>query len=406
MLAACGGGEATTTTEAPASAVVDGTTADPMTFPDVVPLEQPLKAPPEVPEELKAIWEAWELLRRDHVDRSKLDPADTTEEAIRGVLKAVDDPHTVYVTKEAFDIESDDLKGAFDGIGASVSMRQDGKVIIVAPLDGSPAEAAGLRPGDVILKVDGEDLEGLSLLEAVAKIRGPRGTQVVLLVHHLGAVDPVEIVVTRGVIPLTSIRLRSRPGDRIAHIRLTTFYGDTSDKLAEMIELVVADGAEGLILDVRDNPGGLLSSVVDVVSQFVEDGAVLYQIDGEGRRKEMAVTRGVPATDIPLVVLANEFSASASEILVGALQDHDRATVVGATTFGKGSVNILRRLSNGGGLSITIARWLTPLGRQIQEGLEPDVEVVSRDRREAETSQLEKAIELLESQIGLARSGA
>ena len=285
-------------------------------------------------------------------------------------------------------------------------MRQDGKVIIVAPLDGSPAEAAGLRPGDVILKVDGEDLEGLSLLEAVAKIRGPRGTQVVLLVHHLGAVDPVEIVVTRGVIPLTSIRLRSRPGDRIAHIRLTTFYADTSDKLAEMIERVVADGAEGLILDVRDNPGGLLSSVVEVVSQFVEDGAVLYQIDGEGRRKEMAVTRGVPATDIPLVVLANEFSASASEILVGALQDHDRATVVGATTFGKGSVNILRRLSNGGGLSITIARWLTPLGRQIQEGLEPDVEVVSRDRREAEASQLEKAIELLESQIGVARSGA
>ena len=280
-------------------------------------------------------------------------------------------------------------------------MRADGRLVIVAPIEGSPADQAGIRPGDVILEVDDEDILGLSLLEAVNKIRGPRGTKVKLLILHLSALDPVIIVVERGIIPLESVLLRSEPGDRLAHIRLTNFYTDTADKLSQTINDVAGDGAEGILIDVRDNPGGLLSSVVDVTSLFLEDGLVLYEVDGEGRRTNWAVRRkGGVAREIPVVILANEFSASASEILVGALQDHDRATFIGAQTFGKGSVNILRGLGNGGGLFLTFAHWFTPSGRLIQgNGLAPDIEVVARDAREADTMQLEKAREVLLAEV-------
>ena len=368
---------------------------------DSVPLQEPVDAPSGVPEELKTVWEVWSLLTKDHVRRSKLDPELFVEAAIRGMIAALDDPHTNYVRPDAFDIETGDLQGNFEGIGANVSMRRDGKLQIVAPLEGSPAKAAGLRPGDVILEVNGESILGLGLLDAVAKIRGPRGSEVRLLVLHLGSIDPEIIAIIRDVIPLTSVLLRSEPGDRIAHIRITTFYADTSEKLRETIKGAVEAGAEGLIIDVRDNPGGLLSSVVDVTSQFLDEGLlVLYEVDGANERRNWQARKGGVARDIPLVILTNEFSASASEILVGALQDHNRAQVIGATTYGKGSVNILKRLSNGGGLYITYAHWFTPAGRPIQDlGLDPDIEVSSRDRRQAEAKQLEKAIEILEAMI-------
>ena len=369
--------------------------------PQIVPLDEPLVAPSGVPEELAIVWEVWKLLTTEHVDRSNLEPEAFSEAAIRGMLLALGDPHTNYVRPEAFNIENEDLLGKFEGIGANVSLRADGRLVIVAPIEGSPADQAGIRPGDVILEVDDEDILGLSLLEAVNKIRGPRGTKVKLLILHLSALDPVIIVVERGIIPLESVLLRSEPGDRLAHIRLTNFYTDTADKLSQTINDVAGDGAEGILIDVRDNPGGLLSSVVDVTSLFLEDGLVLYEVDGEGRRTNWAVRRkGGVAREIPVVILANEFSASASEILVGALQDHDRATFIGAQTFGKGSVNILRGLGNGGGLFLTFAHWFTPSGRLIQgNGLAPDIEVVARDAREADTMQLEKAREVLLAEV-------
>ena len=342
----------------------------------------------------------WALLTKEHVDRKEFDAEEFEEAAIRGMLQALGDPHTNYVGPSAFEIQNQDLQGKFEGIGANVSMRADGKVQIVAPLKGGPAEAAGLKPGDIILEVDGESLEGLGLLEAVAKIRGPRGSEVTLLVLHLGALDPIEIVIIRDVIPLISVLTRSEPGDAIAHIRLTTFYGDTSAKLADAIKEAVDGGAQGLILDLRDNPGGLLNSVVDVVSQFLDEGLVLYEVDGNDRRTDWEVRNDARSKDLPLVVLTNEFSASASEILAGAFQDYERATIIGATTFGKGSVNILRRLENGGGLYITFAKWFTPLGRPISGvGLDPDIEVVARDRDRAETLQLEKAREVLQGML-------
>ena len=407
--AACGSEVADPAASAQPPATVPASTVgtDLSPFIEVVPLDEPLEAPSEVPEEIKAIWEVWAILTREHVDRSEIDPVEFTEAAIRGMLNALDDPHTNYVRPEAFEIESGDLQGKFEGIGANVSMRRDGKLLIVAPIEGSPAKAAGLRSADVILEVDGESIEGLSLLEAVARIRGPRGTTVNLLVLHLGALDPVLIPVVRSVIPLESVLLRSKPGDKIAHVRITTFYADTAQILSDTVRKAIDDGAEALILDVRDNPGGLLSSVVDVTSQFLDEGLVLYEVNGDGRRTNWKVNDVGEKVDIPMVILSNQFSASASEILAGALQDYDRATVVGATSFGKGSVNVLRRLSNDGGLYVTFAKWFTPLGRPIEGvGVDPDIEVASADRREAETLQLEKAIEILESELTAAKLGS
>jgi carboxyl-terminal processing protease len=386
---------------APASA------SDDSEIPTAAPPDKPVEVPESVPEELKTVWEVWSLLNTEHVDRDKIDPKVFTEAAIRGMLEALDDAHTNYVPPEAFNIENEDLLGRFEGIGANVSMTADGKLVIVAPISGSPAESAGIRPGDVILEVDGESIDGLSLLEAVNKIRGPRGSKVELLVQHLSSPDPVRIEVERGVIPLESVLLRSEPGDEIAHIRLTNFYTDTADKLARTIDDAVNAGAKGIIIDVRDNPGGLLSSVVDVTSLFLEDGLVLYEVDGNGRRTYWEVRRtGGVAEDVPMVVLANEFSASASEILVGALQDHHRATIIGETTFGKGSVNVLRELGNDGGLFLTFARWFTPTGRMIQgHGLEPDIMVTDRDARTEDTLQLEKAFDVIEAQVRANASG-
>ncbi len=375
-------------------------------FPDVVVTEGISDPPRIVPEDLKVVWEAWELLQEDYVDRSKLDPEAFTEFAIRGMLTVLGDPQTSYVSPTVLKSQFRDVfQGEFEGIGAYVHMNLAGKLIIVAPIAGSPAEAAGIRPGDIVLAVDGESLEGLGVLEAVAKIRGPKGSTATLLVKHLGASDPVEIAVKRGLIPLESVRLRSEPGAVLAHIRVTDFYPNTVDHLREMITKAVDDGAKGLILDLRSNGGGLLHSAVDVASQFLQEGLVVYVVEGSGRRTDYRVREGGIATDIPMVVLVNGGSASGSEILAGALQDHQRAKVIGTTTFGKGSVNWLRDLSNGGGLYITIAHCYTPLGRLIQpEGIEPDITVTDRDQTEADIKQLRRAIVELEQMTGVGQA--
>ena len=370
-------------------------------LPELVPQDKPLEAPEGVPEELAVVWQVWSMLAAEHVDRDTFDPEIFTEASIRGMLVALDDPHTNYVGPDVFSIENQDIRGRFEGIGAHVSMNADGRLVVVAPIANSPAEKAGIRPGDIVLEVDGESIQGISLIEAVSKIRGPRGSVVSLLVQHVGSPEKVVIEVERGVIPLQSVILRSEIGHPIAHIRLTNFFEDTADILAETIRETMDAGSEGVVLDVRDNPGGLLSSVVDVTSLFLDDGLILYEVDGDGNRRDWVDRRNDDVLEqVPMVILANQFSASASEILVGALQDHDRARVVGKTTFGKGSVNILRQLDNGGGLFLTFARWYTPDGRLIdRNGLEPDVEVKHGDQRQEDINQLEKAIEILEETI-------
>lgn len=359
-----------------------------------------------VPEDLKAIWEAWLLLNREYVDKDKLDPEAFTEAAIRGMVSVLEDTGTYYLPPRVASTMQEDIQGQFEGIGAHVNMNRAGKLLIVAPIDGSPAEEAGIRAGDIVLEVDGVSLEGLTLMESVSKIRGPRGTIVALLVLHLGAIDAVEIKVRRGLIPLTSVLLRSQPGDRFAHIRITDFYANTADQLKAKLKEVIDGGAEGLILDIRTNPGGILETTVEVTSQFLKEGLVLYSVDGNGNRIEYKVREGGIARDIPMVVLVNAFTASAPEIVAGALQDHNRAKVIGTNSFGKGSVNIPRTLSNGGAISITIRHWYTPLGRLIEgDGLTPDIEITHSDAGEADILQLRRAFEELEAMVTARAAG-
>ena len=370
------------------------------TLPEVVPSDKPVVRPAPVPADLGVVWEAWSLLNRDYVDPSELKGEDFTERAIRGMLTVLDDPQTAYLSPEIMQGSFQDVfRGNFEGIGAHVNLNRDGQLVIVKPIPGGPAEAAGIRPGDIILEADGESLEGMSLLEAVSKVRGPKGSTVELLIKHLGALDPVLIAVIRDKIPLVSVRLRSQPDDRFAHIRIEQFYPTTPDDLRETVLQAVEAGAEGIILDVRNNDGGTLDSVVGIASLFLkpENDLVLYVEKGDGTRQNWPVRHGMQiATDVPMVMLINERSASSSEVLAGALQDHGRATIIGEQSFGKGSVNILRPLSNGGGLYITIAHWHTPLGRLIHgEGITPDIEVTHRDVQEQDVQQLRRAIEEL-----------
>ncbi len=384
-------------TDAPAS-------AEAPYFPQVVPPDKPVARPDAVPQDLGVVWEAWSHLLRDYVDPSELNGEDFTERAIRGMLTVLGDPQTSYLSPEVLQGSFQDVfRGNFEGIGAHVNLNRDGKLVIISPIPGGPAEAAGIRAGDIILEADGESLEGLSLLEAVTKVRGPKGSTVQLLVKHLGALDPVLIPVVRDEIPLVSVQTRSQPDDRFAHIRITQFYPTTPDDLRDAVLEAMAGGAEGLILDVRDNDGGTLDSVVGIASLFLkpENDLVLYVEKGDGTRTNWPVRDGTQIIEgVPMVMLINERSASSSEVLAGALQDHGRATIIGETSFGKGSVNILRQLSNGGGLYITIAHWHTPTGRLIHgEGITPDIEVTHRDAREQDIQQLRRAIEELTSMV-------
>ena len=367
----------------------------------VTPLESRLGSSKGTPEELNAVWEAWALLNRDHVDRDLFNADDFEEFAIKGMIAAVDDPYTSYIEPAVMKIEQQDLSGEFEGIGAHVRRREDGAIQIISPIEGGPAESAGILSGDIIVAVDGEEIGGLPLLEAVTKIRGPRGSLVVLTIKRLGQLQTTEIDVIRDVIALPSVLLRSEPGSDITHIRITEFKADTPDRLKEVLLQEIDGGAEGLILDLRSNPGGYLQQVFEIADMFLNEEVILVE---ERQDKEVLWESkdGGLATDLPVVLLVNAYSASGSEILMGAFQDSGRSQVVGEKTFGKGTVNIFRELSNGGGLYMSIGRWYTPMKRQIEgEGLLPDFEVTDTDPQKADIMQVEKAIELLENLISV-----
>ena len=354
-----------------------------------------------LPSDFQRMAEVWRLLNREHIDGESLDGKTLSDGAIRGMLQALDDPYAAYLTAEQFSVESQDIQGFFEGIGAEVGVR-DGRITIIAPMPDAPAEQAGIRPGDIILEIEGESTQGLSLMEAVTKIRGEKGTAIELLILHLDSSEPQLLRIVRGVIPLDSVRLTMQVG-AIGHLRISTFTGTTNDEIKEALERFERSRGKGLILDLRNNPGGLLSSVVNVTSQFLDEGLVLYQVDAQDNRTDWQVKGGGKAKDIPMVVLVNNFSASASEVFAGAIMDHDRATVVGTATFGKGSVNNLFRLTDQSGINFTIARWFTPDGALIEgEGLTPDV-IQEPSEVEGEDAQLDRALEILEELIG--RSG-
>ena len=322
--------------------------------------DEPDTAIEDLPAEFQRLSEVWDLLVQEHIDGGELDPAAISDGAIRGMLVALGDPYAGFLDSEQYSLQTEDIRGFFGGIGAEVGIR-DGVMTILAPMPDTPAEAAGIRPGDVIVEVDGVSIQGLSLLEVVQLIRGDKGTKVKILIRHLSSAEPVLIEIERDIINLKSVELLMQVG-RIGHLRLSGFTGTTNDDLKEALERFERSQGLGIVLDLRNNPGGLVSSVVDVTSQFIDDGLVLYQIDAKGNRRNWGVKSGGKALDIPMVVLVNEFSASASEVFTGAIIDNERATVIGATTFGKGSVNNLWPLNDGSGINFTTARWFTPNG--------------------------------------------
>jgi carboxyl-terminal processing protease len=315
-------------------------------------------------------------LRSNFIDQSRLTDEELNKAAIEGIVEYLDDPYTSYLDSEQYANFSDSLFEAgrqdYEGIGASVQQLDD-QIVIIGPMPNSPASRAGVMPGDVILEIDGREIAGLTLEEAVNLIRGPKDSTVVLTVRRLGSLVPMEIDVIRDTIPLTNVLARMQQ-DNIGYISLATFDALTADLLRKGIAELRDEGAEGLILDLRDNGGGLLDSAVAVLSEFVETGAVCLGCNAGGDPDFLSVSGEGTAYHIPLVVLVNGLSASASEIVAGAIQDHGRGTVVGTTTFGKGSVNLLIPLESGAGLYITISRWETPNGRLIEgEGIVPDV---------------------------------
>ena len=349
--------------------------------------------PEEAPQEFGVLFEVYKHLLEDHYDRDNLTATQLSRGAIKGMLDALDDDHSAYLAPELFSAELERFRGNFEGIGAEVTER-NGQILVVAPIPDTPAEDAGIHSGDVILEVNGQSVEGLGVYEVVDLIRGPRGTDVELLILHRNASSPTKIVITRGVVIVPTLDIRILSGG-IAHLQLNFFGENTLEEFEKAMARAERLKAKGIILDLRNNPGGRVDTVVELTSRFLDDGLVLYQMDGRHQRMEYHVTGGSKAPDLPLIVLVNEFSASASEIMAGALRDHGRAQLVGVTTFGKGSVNIQRPLSDGSGIYYSIARWFTPAGDMIEgDGIDPDV-VVESDHEGNEDFQLDKAIELL-----------
>lgn len=323
--------------------------------------------------DLGIIEQAWEIILRDYVENDQVDTEALAQGAVRGMVEALGDPYTSYLDTEAYQLSLRSLEGSFEGIGAYVTIK-DEQLMIIAPIADSPADRAGIRAGDIILEVDGQSTTGMNLAEAVLLVQGPEGTRVDLLVLHEGETEPELISIIRAVIEVPSVEFEMR--EEIAYIIISHFSERTTGELLPVMEAIVQQGAEGIVLDLRSNPGGLLDTVVDVAGFFLEEGVVVDVVDNEGNHDVYRVEVGGITTDLPLVVLVDEYSASASELLAGALQDYERATIAGARTFGKGSVNILRRLGDGSGLYITNARWFTPNGRLIEgEGIYPDYEL-------------------------------
>ncbi len=321
------------------------------------------------PSELKVINEAWHTIFRDYVDKDKLDAKKLVQGAVRGMVEALKDPYSSYLDPELHQLELKKLKGKYSGIGAHVTMKE-GRLRVVAPIAGSPAEKAGIKAGDIILEINGEPSSGMTLTEAVLKIQGPAGTVVSLLILHEGEDKPVRIEITRAEIKVKSV-FTERYGD-ITYIKLTHFSESTPRELSSVLQ-DMPKATAGIILDLRNNPGGSLPAVVEVASQFLSQGVVVKVVDNKGQETALEVRKGGLATDLPLVVLINKGSASGSEVLADALRDHGRAKLAGSKTFGKGSVNAIRRLSDGSAIYLTAARWFTPSGKPIEGmGLTPD----------------------------------
>ena len=326
---------------------------------------------------LATFQEAWKVVTANYVDRQALDTSRLSQVAITGLLSALGDgDHTRLLTPAELHAETESLDGRFEGIGAQLAMRS-GRPTVVAAMPASPAELAGLRPGDVVAGVDGQATAGRSLDEVVNLVRGPAGTSVSLTVQHAPDGDPSDVDVTRGPFQIPStVDSVQVPGTRLEHIHVGEFGQDTARDLNQVLGTATGAGLSGVILDLRDNPGGIRDEAVAVASQFIASGAILVEQDADGHQTAVSASGNGAATSVPMRVLVNDVSASAAEIVAGALQDHGRARVVGTRTAGTGTVLSAFSLSDGSAILLGTTLWLTPNGHSIwHQGITPDLDI-------------------------------
>lgn len=342
-------------------------------------------------------WETWEIIHDQYVDQ----PVDNTtlmRGAISGMLDSLGDQHTSYMNPDQYMQANIPMNGEYEGIGAWVDTTSE-YLTIISPMPNSPAEEAGLLPGDQVIMIDGEDMTGIDGSLVIRKVLGPAGSKVVLTIRREGTPEPFDVPIIREKIILPSIESKMLE-ENIGYVQIMTFGADTRSELRENLDGLLEQNPIGLIVDLRNNGGGYLQTAVEVGSEFIAEGVILYEDYGtDEEMEEFHAHKGGLATEIPLVLLVNEGSASASEIVAGAIQDHQRGPLVGAITFGKGSVqNWVELRNNQGAVRVTIARWLTPDKRQIHEtGLTPEflVEFTEEDFEADLDPQLDKAIEVM-----------
>jgi carboxyl-terminal processing protease len=350
----------------------------------------------------------------------EVDKAKVIQGAIKGMIEALEDPYSSYLSPDDFQQSLQGISGQFEGIGAEIgtvdkagetsdcaTLGPECRLVIIAPIEGSPAAKAGLKPGDVIATVDGSALDGLTVDAARDRIRGKKGTEIRLRIEREGE-DPFELTITRDVIQQKEVIARDLADGTVGYIRLTGFSTEGAKGVHSELAADVAAGRKKIILDLRGNPGGFVEAARDVASEFIADGPLFWQEDANGTKTATEATSGGAATDpsIEVIVLVDRGSASASEIVAAALQDRDRARLVGETTFGKGTVQEWTTLEGAGGFRLTIAKWLTPDQRWIHKvGVEPDVAVtVPADVAAGEDPVLDKALEILGAQAALERA--
>lgn len=360
-------------------------------------------------------WDVWRRLYASYIDQTALDAQKMVWGAITGMVNALDDPYTVFLPPKDNKDFKEDLGGQFEGIGAQLGLK-DARIVVVAPLKGMPAEKAGIRAGDFILKVNEEDTAGWTVPQAVTKIRGPKGTSVALSILHESDSKPIDVTILRDTITVASVDVWVKPVSQImeisavkeaaalpqaaqvAYIRLSRFGDHTNGEWEKAVSEVVSaqKNIKGLVFDLRNNPGGYLEGAVFIASEFIGSGTIVSQVNSNGSKEDYPVMRKGKLLTIPVVVLVNKGSASAAEIVAGAIRDFKRGKLVGEVTFGKGSVQTPEDLPDGSGLHITTGKWLLPGGDSIHKtGVTPDTLVPMEDYTASSDAQLEKAIEIL-----------
>jgi carboxyl-terminal processing protease len=341
-------------------------------------------------------WDAWDLMKQDYVKSDKLTDKDMLYGAIRGLVASAGDPYTVFMNPTEAQNFDNDMAGTFEGIGAEIGIKND-RLVVISPLPETPAEKAGIRAGDKINTINGEITLGMSTDQAVRKIRGTKGTEVVLNVTHAGEEKGVEIKIIRGLIVVKSVRTEMRK-DGVYVISVSNFNNDTEELFNKAVNDAITKSPKGIVLDLRNNPGGYLDTAISMASNWVDKGVIVSERFSTGKVKAYESNGSAKLKNIKTVVLINQGSASASEIVSGALQDYELATLIGKQSFGKGSVQALENLKDGSSIKVTVAQWLTPKGNNITEkGIAPDkvIDLTPKDFNDNKDPQMDAAIKTI-----------